>query len=81
MPSQKELQDPELFANMAFKRKKLIQSDLSKTKFEVRIVDFGLSKFLPNKSLADTPCGTFEVIAPEALAPGSDHRVDIWGLG
>ena len=28
-----------------------------------------------------TPCGTIEVIAPEALGPGSDHRVDVWGVG
>ena len=31
--------------------------------------------------MADTPCGTIEVIAPEALQPGYDHRVDVWGVG
>ena len=31
--------------------------------------------------MADTPCGTVEVIAPEALQPGYDHRVDVWGVG
>ena len=36
---------------------------------------------LPNKSLAVTPCGTFEVIAPDALQTGFDHRVDVWGVG
>ena len=33
------------------------------------------------QSLAQTPCGTIEVIAPEALEPGFDHRVDVWGVG
>ena len=28
-----------------------------------------------------TPCGTLEVIAPEALKTGCDHRVDVWGIG
>ena len=32
-------------------------------------------------SLADTPCGTIEVIAPDALQTGFDHRVDVWGIG
>ena len=31
--------------------------------------------------MADTACGTIEVIAPEALKPGYDHRVDVWGVG
>ena len=31
--------------------------------------------------MADTPCGTLELIAPEALDSGFDHRVDVWGVG
>ena len=31
--------------------------------------------------MADTPCGTIEVIAPDALKSGYDQRVDVWGIG
>ena len=31
--------------------------------------------------VARTPCGTLNLIAPEQLKPGYDHRVDVWSLG
>ena len=49
--------------------------------FQVKIIDYGLACILPKGEFADEACGTIEVIAPEALKPGSDHRVDVWGLG
>ena len=45
------------------------------------IADFGISCLLKNQGLAHTVCGTIEVIAPEALYPGFDQRVDVWGVG
>ena len=50
-------------------------------KFKVKIADYGLSRVLKNQSLADTPCGTIDVIAPDALLKGFDQRVDVWGVG
>lgn len=47
----------------------------------MKIIDYGLSKLLYNGMLADTPHGTIELIAPEVLDAGYDHRVDVWGVG
>ena len=66
---------------MEKRRKKLVLSDLSQEEFSVKIADYGLSCRLEKQTLAETPCGTLEVIAPEALNPGFDHRVDVWGVG
>ena len=49
--------------------------------FEVKVIDFGLSKILKHGDFAQTPCGTLMVIAPEALEKRYDHRVDVWGIG
>ena len=76
-----ELQDPKVLQNLAKRRKALLCGDLSKEQFSVKIADYGLSCRLYKQSLADTPCGTIEVIAPEALSSGFDHRVDVWGVG
>ena len=45
------------------------------------IADYGISCRLDRRELAQTVCGTVEVIAPEALSPGFDQRVDVWGVG
>ena len=47
--------------------------DLTKTKFEVRIVDYGLSRILEHGCLANTPNGTPGVVAPEVLEPDSGY--------
>ena len=65
---------------MKLKRKELVK-DLTKVDFEVKITDYGLSRFLLQGELADTPCGKAEVMAPEAMEPGFDYRVDVWGIG
>jgi len=50
---------------------------------EVKITDFGLSKFFDeNSSLMKTPCGTPGYIAPEVLhMKGYNKLCDIWSLG
>ena len=79
-PTDEELQDPHLLQKLEAIRltkfKNLVDVD-----FNVKIIDFGLSTIISQGDVAKTPCGTVEVIAPEALGPGSDHRVDVWGLG
>ena len=80
-PKEHELQDVKLVERMEMRRKKLVSSDLLQEEFSVKIADYGLSCRLGKQSLAETPCGTLEVIAPDALQPGFDHRVDVWGVG
>ena len=79
-PNEKDLQDPKVVRRIDSKRIQRIQ-DLTDGNFSVKIIDYGLACILEYGEFATTPCGTLEVIAPEALAAGSDHRVDVWGLG
>ena len=62
------------------KRKEFL-TDLTKVDFEVKIADYGLARVLHKGELAGTPCGKAEVMAPEAMEPGFDSRVDVWGVG
>ena len=50
---------------------------------EVKITDFGLSKFFDEQSsLMKTPCGTPGYIAPEVLhMRGYDSQCDVWSMG
>jgi len=48
----------------------------------IKIIDFGLSKWLPLGQRTTTICGTLQYIAPEVLSVRPyDHRVDWWSLG
>ena len=80
-PTEPDLQDPKIFEKIDKRRRCLVLSDLTEEYFSVKIADYGISCRLQKHSLAETSCGTFEVIAPEALKPGFDHRVDVWGVG
>ena len=59
----------------------MLLKDLTKIEFDVKIADYGLSRILKEGELADTACGTPDVIAPEAKTKYFDHRVDVWGVG
>jgi serine/threonine protein kinase len=50
---------------------------------EVKITDFGLSKFFDEQSsLMKTPCGTPGYIAPEVLhMRGYNQQCDVWSMG
>ena len=50
---------------------------------QVKITDFGLSKFFDEQStVMKTPCGTPGYIAPEVLhMKGYDKQCDVWSLG
>ncbi|CAF1388363.1 unnamed protein product [Adineta steineri] len=48
----------------------------------IKIIDFGLSKWLASGQRTTTICGTLQYIAPEVLSVRPyDHRVDWWSLG
>ncbi|CAF1344937.1 unnamed protein product [Rotaria magnacalcarata] len=48
----------------------------------IKIIDFGLSKWLSLGQKTSTICGTLQYIAPEVLSVRPyDHRVDWWSLG
>ncbi|KAI3387979.1 hypothetical protein SNEBB_004406 [Seison nebaliae] len=48
----------------------------------LKIVDFGLSKYLPIGNYTTTVCGTLQYMAPEILqVQPYDHCVDWWSLG
>ena len=90
-PSEEELQDPALLLHLEALKKKKLQN-LVNENFQVKLVDFGLACRLAHGDKAVIPCGTREVIAPEALmdcgqvktnrlSSGYDHRVDVWGVG
>ena len=82
-PSLDDLKDTRKYLDNLYAKRQEHFRDLTKTKFEVRIVDYGLSSILEHGCLADTPNGTPCVLAPEVLDPsqGYDQRVDVWGLG
>ena len=65
-PSEEELQDPALLINLEASKKKKVQNLISEN-FKVKIVDFGLACRLAHGAFAVIPCGTRELIAPEAL--------------
>ena len=58
-----------------------LMQDLTKIKFEVKIVDYGLARILEHGEYAGTPAGTPELIAPEIEDNYYDQRVDVWGIG
>ena len=47
--------------------RKMLLKDLTKVEFQVKIADYGLSRVLKHGQLAETACGTPDVIAPEAM--------------
>ena len=80
-PTETDLLDPMSYIKKLIVERESLLNDLTKVDFQVKIIDYGLSKLLFNGMLADTPHGTIELIAPEVLDAGYDHRVDIWGVG
>eukprot|EP00241_Pyramimonas_parkeae_P014662 CAMPEP_0114327148 /NCGR_PEP_ID=MMETSP0059-20121206/30140_1 /TAXON_ID=36894 /ORGANISM="Pyramimonas parkeae, Strain CCMP726" /LENGTH=1129 /DNA_ID=CAMNT_0001456243 /DNA_START=206 /DNA_END=3595 /DNA_ORIENTATION=- len=48
----------------------------------LKIVDYGLSKFVPKNQRAFTMCGTAQFLAPEVITRrGHGKEVDFWSLG
>ncbi len=61
----------------------LRQVDLQKTKFQIKIADFGFSKKLISKTQrSDTMCGTPLYMAPQLMSEASySYKADVWSLG
>jgi len=59
------------------KTKRIVDREIS-----VKIADFGFSKILGPKEMANEICGTITYIAPEILRNMYyDYKVDVWSLG
>ena len=71
-PTGTDLLDPISYLKKLAAQREVLLSDLTKVDFQVKIIDYGLSKLLFNGMLADTPHGTIELIAPEVLEAGYD---------
>ena len=61
----------------------LIQLDETKQYVkQVKITDFGLSKFTKPGQILNDSCGTLAYVAPEVLSKiGYGNKVDIWSIG
>jgi len=69
--------------NKEEKKKFLREVDLTKTRFELKIADFGFSKKLKNKSQSNkTICGTPLYMAPQVVQKHQySYKADIWSIG
>ena len=80
-PTEEDLQEPQQFITKVYVIRQQLLKDLTKASFDVKIVDYGLSRILQHGSLAETPQGTPDLIAPEVLIQSYDQRADVWGVG
>ena len=70
--------------NSDYERKEFIKNiDLEKTRFEIKIADFGFSKKLKNKNqINKTICGTPLYMAPQVVQKNTySYKADIWSIG
>ena len=57
---------------------------LSESDFEIKFIDFGLSKQLIKDQVTSTPVGVPQIIPPEMEKKDAvefDRRVDVWNTG
>ena len=68
--------------NRQQKKQFLANLDLTKTRFEAKISDFGLSTILESSTSQLSICGTPLYSSPQLLKKrGYSYKVDIWALG
>ena len=48
---------------------------------QLKLIDFGTSRFIPNDKKLSKPIGTCFYMAPEVLTAEYDKKVDVWSLG
>ena len=48
---------------------------------QIKLIDFGTSRFIPNDKKLRKPIGTCFYMAPEVLTAEYDKKVDVWSLG
>uniref|UniRef100_A0A0D9WWI1 non-specific serine/threonine protein kinase n=1 Tax=Leersia perrieri TaxID=77586 RepID=A0A0D9WWI1_9ORYZ len=69
--------------NMVVHRDLKLENILMDSEMNIKIVDFGFSKFFKHNKLLSTPCGSREYAAPELLARIQyvGPPVDVWSCG
>ncbi len=86
----KKIYDQILKSVVDIHKHNIIHRDLKPANFllsptgQVKLIDFGVAKFIGNEITGTGWMGTLEYIAPESLIKGSKHadaRVDIYALG
>ena len=82
-PTKEDMKDLEKYLlEKLFPAREQIMQDLRDHEFQVKIIDYGISRTIDPGSVAETACGTRELVAPELLTGrGYDFRVDVWNLG
>ena len=82
-PTVEDLQDlGEYLFEKLYPRRDQMLKDLRNFDFQVKIIDYGISRTIDPGSVAETPCGTRELMAPELFFGGGyDFRVDVWNVG
>ena len=82
-PNEEDFEDLEDYRfEKLFAQREHMLKDLKNVDFQVKIIDYGLSRTIDPGSVAETPCGTRELVAPELISgSGYDFRIDIWNLG
>ena len=56
--------------------------NINLNEFEIKLSDFGLSKFLEKNNVTSTFCGTIINMAPEILENKEyNYKIDLWSLG
>ena len=48
---------------------------------QLKLIDFGTSRFVPNDKKLKKPIGTCFYMAPEVLTAEYDKKIDVWSLG
>lgn len=55
---------------------------MEKVEFEIKIADFGFSKYLGSNAICDTICGTPLYMSPQLVEEDSySFKADMWSLG
>lgn len=74
-----------LFFSMYFQPENILMKSADPNCWDIKITDFGLSRFMSERQLLTTMCGTPMFLAPEVLHSkrygGYDLAVDYWSLG
>jgi len=69
--------------NVVFKKRSKYPAflDLENGEGELKIIDFGLAKYLLKGQSLKSKVGTPYYVAPEVLEANYDHRCDNWSVG
>ena len=82
-PKPEDYRNPiEYASSLNEKLSEILRGNLLQQDFEVKIVDYGLSRMVDEMNLNHTPdVGTRLMKAPELKEGHYDYKVDAWGIG